>query len=115
MHVAAAQEITQRLIPAFTGLHAALVRKSKAFVHIVKIGRTHTQDATPLTLGQEFSGYVSQLDHALRAIDHTLPHLYELALGGTAVGLSSFCGGRCDQPHLPPPAGRIEKGPITHR
>jgi fumarate hydratase class II len=67
-------------------LRDALAAKAAAFKDIVKIGRTHLQDATPLTLGQEFSGYVSQLDHALRAIDHTLPHLYELALGGTAVG-----------------------------
>ena len=63
-----------------------LAAKSKVFMSVVKIGRTHLMDATPLTLGQEISGYVSQLDHGIRAIEHTLPHLAELALGGTAVG-----------------------------
>ncbi|MDB5074110.1 MAG: fumC [Chloroflexi bacterium] len=86
MHIAAVEQIEQLLKPEVIALRDALAQKSEAFKDIVKIGRTHLQDATPLTLGQEFSGYVSQLDHALRAIDHTLPHLYELALGGTAVG-----------------------------
>jgi fumarate hydratase class II len=86
MHIAAVEEIVHRLIPQVIALRDALAEKAEAFKDIVKIGRTHLQDATPLTLGQEFSGYVSQLDHALRAIDHVLPHLYELALGGTAVG-----------------------------
>ena len=83
---AAAQEITHRLLPALTHLHAALQAKTKAFASIVKIGRTHTQDATPLTLGQEISAYVAQLDADLVRIDQTLPGLYELAAGGTAVG-----------------------------
>jgi fumarate hydratase class II len=86
MHIAAVEEIVHRLIPAVKALRHALAEKSEAFKDIIKIGRTHLQDATPLTLGQEFSGYVSQLDHALHAIDHVMPHLYELALGGTAVG-----------------------------
>ncbi len=86
MHIAAVEQIEHLLKPRVAALRDALAEKAAAFKDIVKIGRTHLQDATPLTLGQEFSGYVSQLDHALRAIDHTLPHLYELALGGTAVG-----------------------------
>src|ERR1700744_3484323 len=86
MHIAAVEQIEHLLKPRVRALRDALAEKSLAFKDIVKIGRTHLQDATPLTRGQEFSGYVAQLDHALRAIDHTLPHLYELALGGTAVG-----------------------------
>ncbi len=86
MHVAAVQSIHNRLIPAVRLLRNTLTKKSKAFSDIVKIGRTHLQDATPLTLGQEFSGYTAQLDHGLKHIEATLPHLYELALGGTAVG-----------------------------
>ncbi len=86
MHVAAAQSIQHRLIPAIRRLHGTLAQKAEAFSDIVKIGRTHLQDATPLTLGQEFSGYVAQLDHGLKHIEAALPHLYELALGGTAVG-----------------------------
>ncbi len=86
MHVAAAMEIVGHLLPALEELHAALDEKSKAFSHIIKIGRTHTQDATPLTLGQEFSGYSAQVGTAVRNIKATLPGLYELALGGTAVG-----------------------------
>src|SRR5579871_5229244 len=70
----------------FRKLRDTLAAKSKAFMHVVKIGRTHFMDATPLTVGQEFSGYASQLDHGLRAIKNTLAHLSELALGGTAVG-----------------------------
>ncbi|WP_028312961.1 class II fumarate hydratase [Derxia gummosa] len=86
LHIAAAQTLAQRVLPALQTLRAALADKSQAFVHIVKIGRTHLQDATPLTLGQEFSGYVAQLDIARRAIEATLPPLHELAIGGTAVG-----------------------------
>ncbi|MFN7085845.1 MAG: class II fumarate hydratase [Burkholderiales bacterium] len=86
MHVAAVIALERRLKPAVTALRATLDKKANKFMHIVKIGRTHLQDATPLTLGQEFSGYVSQLDHGLEHIDAALPHLCELALGGTAVG-----------------------------
>jgi fumarate hydratase class II len=86
MHIAAAQEIVQRLIPALTHLHAALETKTKAFARIVKIGRTHTQDATPLTLGQEFSGYAAQVKSGITRVRAGLKELYPLAQGGTAVG-----------------------------
>jgi fumarate hydratase class II len=86
MHVAAAVAMTRQLRPAIQTLRDTLAAKSAAFADIVKIGRTHLQDATPLTLGQEFSGYVAQLDQGMRHLDAALPHLYELALGGTAVG-----------------------------
>jgi fumarate hydratase class II len=86
MHIAAYQMLLQTTIPGIEKLRNTLAEKSKAFMHVVKIGRTHFMDATPLTVGQEFSGYVSQLDHGLRAIRNTLAHLSELALGGTAVG-----------------------------
>lgn len=86
MHIAAYQVLTELTIPGLEKLRDTLREKSKAFMQVVKIGRTHFMDATPLTLGQEISGYVSQLDHALRAIRNSLPHLSELALGGTAVG-----------------------------
>ncbi|MDO4643958.1 MAG: class II fumarate hydratase [Cardiobacteriaceae bacterium] len=86
IHVAAAQEINRLLIPAVKKLRNTLDSKAKKFAHIVKIGRTHLQDATPLTLGQEFSGYVSQLDHGLARLQDALQGLYELPLGGTAVG-----------------------------
>jgi fumarate hydratase, class II len=86
MSVASAQSVCGRVLPALERLRDTLESKSKAFADIVKIGRTHLQDATPLTLGQEFSGYVAQLDHAMRHIESALPHLCELALGGTAVG-----------------------------
>jgi len=86
MHVAAVQALTHRLLPAIAKLRATLDAKSKAFDDIVKIGRTHLQDATPLTLGQEISGWVAQLDHGEKHVRDALPHLYELALGGTAVG-----------------------------
>lgn len=86
MHVAAVGAIRSRLIPALEALHNILASKATEFSDIVKIGRTHLQDATPLTLGQEFSGYVSQLDHGLAHLESALPHLLELALGGTAVG-----------------------------
>ena len=86
MHIAACQILAEVTIPGITKLRDTLAAKSREFMQVVKIGRTHLMDATPLTLGQEISGYVSQLDHGLRAISHTLPHLQELALGGTAVG-----------------------------
>jgi fumarate hydratase class II len=86
MHIAAYKIVTELTIPAIEKLKDTLKAKSKEFMHVVKIGRTHCMDATPLTVGQEFSGYVSQLEHGLRAIKNTLPHLSELALGGTAVG-----------------------------
>ncbi len=86
MHIAAYKILTEITIPGITKLRDTLAAKSKEFMHVVKIGRTHFMDATPLTVGQEFSGYVSQLTHGLKAINNTLPHLAELALGGTAVG-----------------------------
>src|SRR4029077_13146764 len=86
MHIAAYKILLEVTIPGIKKLRDTLALKSREFMHTVKIGRTHFMDATPLTLGQEFSGYVSQLDHGLRAIKNTLPHLSELALGGTAVG-----------------------------
>jgi fumarate hydratase class II len=86
MHIAAVVEIEDRLLPRVTALRDTLAKKADAYVGLVKIGRTHLQDATPLTLGQEISGWVSQLDHAMAAIRATLPQLRELALGGTAVG-----------------------------
>jgi fumarate hydratase class II len=86
MHIAAYQSLMEVTIPGITKLRDTLAVKAKAFKNVVKIGRTHFMDATPLTLGQEFSGYVSQLDHGLRAINNSLAHLSELALGGTAVG-----------------------------
>jgi fumarate hydratase class II len=86
MHIAAAEEIVNRLMPAVQKLRDALHAKAEEFAGIVKIGRTHLMDAVPLTLGQEFSGYVAQLDADLRRIDAVLPDVYELAIGGTAVG-----------------------------
>lgn len=86
MHIAAAEEIHHRLVPNVTMLREALTAKSATFANIIKIGRTHLMDAVPLTLGQEFSGYVAQLDQSLGRIRQTLPDLYPLALGGTAVG-----------------------------
>jgi fumarate hydratase class II len=86
MHIAAAEEIVRRLIPALTHLYRALHRKEKEFAKIVKIGRTHTQDATPLTLGQEFSGYAAQVKSGIARLQAVLPELYPLAQGGTAVG-----------------------------
>jgi fumarate hydratase class II len=86
MHVAAAQQIVHRLIPALTHLQTALEKKTKEFARIVKIGRTHTQDATPLTLGQEFSGYASQMKLGRARVQAALKDLYPLAQGGTAVG-----------------------------
>jgi fumarate hydratase class II len=98
MHLAAVEAIRNRLLPSLAGLRQTLAAKSAAFSDIVKIGRTHLQDATPLTLGQEFSGYVAQLEQADRHLHASLPHLCELALGGTAVGTG-----------LNAPAGYAEK------
>ena len=86
MHVAAVEALTHKLLPAIAKLRTTLQQKAQDFDGIVKIGRTHLQDATPLTLGQEFSGYVAQLVHGEKHVRDALPHLYELALGGTAVG-----------------------------
>ena len=86
MHIAAVEQIRHRLIPAVSALRATLDRKAQEFRAIVKIGRTHLQDAVPMTLGQEISGWVSQLDHGIAHIEDAMPHLCELALGGTAVG-----------------------------
>ncbi len=86
MHIAAAEETVRRLLPALKHLHAALDNKAKEFDSIIKIGRTHTQDATPLTLGQEFSGYAAQVASGIKRVEQTLPEQYMLAQGGTAVG-----------------------------
>ena len=86
MHIAAVEELTNRLVPTVKALRDALAVKAEAYMDVTKIGRTHLMDAVPLTLGQEFSGYVAQLDADLVRIDQTLPGLYELAAGGTAVG-----------------------------
>ena len=86
MHIAVYKKITEKTLPGVQQLRNALHQKSETFQDVVKIGRTHLMDATPLTLGQEFSGYVSQLDHGIKALKNTLTHLSELALGGTAVG-----------------------------
>jgi fumarate hydratase class II len=86
MHIACYKAVMEKTIPGVTLLRNTLKAKSEQYLNVVKIGRTHLMDATPLTLGQEFSGYVSQLDHGLRALKNTLAHLSELALGGTAVG-----------------------------
>jgi fumarate hydratase, class II len=95
MHVAAVVEIRKNLIPALTELRDALDSKAKAFEKIIKIGRTHLQDATPLTLGQEFSGYVQQLTNGIARIEDTLPRLSLLAQGGTAVGTVSPFRSNC--------------------
>ena len=86
MHIAAAEEIHHRLVPALQALRNALNDKAEAFKDIIKIGRTHLQDATPLTLGQEFSGYVQMVEYGVQGLEAELPSLYELAQGGTAVG-----------------------------
>lgn len=86
MHIAAAVELNRMLLPALDHLHQALSAKAKSFADIIKIGRTHTQDATPMTLGQEFSGYAAQIGYGITRIKSVLPRLYELAQGGTAVG-----------------------------
>ena len=86
MHIACSEEVVHRLLPALRKLHKALHDKAEAWSHIIKIGRTHTQDATPLTLGQEFSGYAQQVENGIARIESTLPALMQLAQGGTAVG-----------------------------
>lgn len=86
MHIAAASEVIEKLLPALRHLHKALDAKAKSWADIIKIGRTHTQDATPLTLGQEFSGYAKQVENGIKRIEQTLPMLMEIAQGGTAVG-----------------------------
>ena len=86
MHISAVTEISHSLLPALQELHDALEAKSSAFNHIIKIGRTHLQDATPLTLGQEFSGYVTQVANGIERVKGVLPRLSKLAQGGTAVG-----------------------------
>ena len=86
MHIACYKMVVETTIPGVKKLRDTLIRKSEAFKDVVKIGRTHLMDATPLTVGQEFSGYVSQLNHGIKALDNTLDHMSELALGGTAVG-----------------------------
>ena len=86
MHIACAEEVQHRLIPALKHLHKALDAKARQWANIIKIGRTHTQDATPLTLGQEFSGYAQQVENGIKRIEMTMPMLMELAQGGTAVG-----------------------------
>lgn len=86
MHIASYKMVVENTIPGVQKLRDTLHKKSQEFMHVVKIGRTHLMDATPLTVGQEFSGYVSQLDHGIKALKNTLDHLSELALGGTAVG-----------------------------
>jgi fumarate hydratase class II len=90
MHVAAVVEIHRSLLPALTELRDAMAAKATAFEHIIKIGRTHLQDATPLTLGQEFSGYVQQLENGIERVKAVIPRLSMLAQGGTAVG--TVCG-----------------------
>ena len=86
MHIACAEQVARELMPALEHLHTALKAKAENFDHIIKIGRTHTQDATPLTLGQEFSGYAHQVSSGVRRLKESLYGLYELAQGGTAVG-----------------------------
>lgn len=86
MHIAAVLGVKEHLLPSLKQLRDTFAKKAEAFNDIIKIGRTHLMDATPLTLGQEFSAYVSQLDHGIKAIENSLPHLLEIALGGTAVG-----------------------------
>jgi fumarate hydratase class II len=86
MHIAAAEQVHKRLIPALEKFHQALRQKEKEFSKIVKIGRTHMMDATPVTLGQEFSGYATQIQHGITRVNNTLSHVHELAIGGTAVG-----------------------------
>merc|ERR1712142_1452496 len=86
MHIAVAIEINEVLLPGIRKLHDALDAKAREFDDIIKIGRTHTQDATPLTLGQEFGGYVQQLKNGIARVEACMPRLYELAAGGTAVG-----------------------------
>jgi fumarate hydratase class II len=100
-HVSVSSAITEDLLPALKKLHEALSAKAKEYADVVKTGRTHLQDATPVTLGQEFSGYASQIEHGIRRVENTLPHMRELAIGGTAVGTGlnahpEFAGRVCD-------------------
>ena len=104
MHIAAAEEIVHRLLPALQKLRNALNDKAQAWKAIIKIGRTHTQDATPITLGQEFSGYAQQVENGIYRIEQTLPLLMQLAQGGTAVGTG-----------LNAPAGFAERVADAHR
>ena len=90
MHIAAASYVTGETVPKLDGLRAALAAKASEFGHIIKIGRTHTQDATPLTLGQEFSGYETQVAYGIQRIQAALPRVYQLAQGGTAVGTGAL-------------------------
>lgn len=94
MHIAAVLETHRVLLPGLKALHQELEKKVKDFEHIIKIGRTHTQDATPLTLGQEFSGYAHQIKKAIQRVEAKLPEISELAQGGTAVGtgLNTYIG-----------------------
>jgi fumarate hydratase class II len=91
MHISTALEINQSLIPALKNLKENLQKKSTEFDGLVKIGRTHLQDAVPLTLGQEFSAFVQQIHNSIERIECTLPRLYQLAIGGTAVGTGKRC------------------------
>ena len=86
MHIAAVMEVERRLVPMVAKLRDTFAQKSEAFKDVVKIGRTHLMDATPVTVGQEFSGYVTQLDNGLQRVNSAMVHMVELALGGTAVG-----------------------------
>lgn len=95
MHIAAVEQVVHRLLPALQKLHNALLAKQKEFDHIIKIGRTHTQDAVPMTLGQEFSGYVQQLEFGLGRVKDTIPRLSYLTIGGTAVGYADCCVAGC--------------------
>lgn len=91
MHIAAASYISSETVPKLRLLRGALATKSAEFEHVIKIGRTHTQDATPLTLGQEFSGYVTQVAYGVLRIEAAMPRLLQLAQGGTAVGTGVSC------------------------
>jgi fumarate hydratase class II len=91
LHIACAEEVTHRLLPALDKLHGALAAKAQAFDHVLKIGRTHLQDATPVRLGQVFGGFAQQVQNGAVRLQHGLPHLHELALGGTAVGTGINC------------------------
>jgi fumarate hydratase, class II len=96
MHIAAVLEITRLLVPNLQTLYSALDKKSKEFEDIIKIGRTHLQDATPLTLGQEFSGYATQIQYGIARVENVLPRLRLLAQGGTAVGTVRLVPGLTD-------------------
>ncbi len=112
MHIAAVEEIVHRLIPALSHLHGALKHKEEEFGHLIKIGRTHTQDATPITLGQEFSGYATQVEYGIRRIESILPALYPLAQGATAVGTGINSPEGFDL-HIAAEVARITQLPFT--